>query len=246
MTPLLQVRGLSCGYGTADVLHDISIDVNAGELTAIIGSNGAGKSTLLRAISGLLPTRRGEILFAGQPIHRRRAEQIAALGIAHVPEGRRVFPDQTTENNIYLGAYKRMRSAGRAAVRRDVDAMLERFPSLAERKHSPAGFLSGGEQQMLAIARALMGRPKLLMLDEPSLGLAPIIIQDVLKLLAEERERGTTILLIEQLAQVALSIAGSGFVLNRGRVVLEGRADALLSDPAIAEAYLGRPSHAGA
>jgi len=237
--PMLSIEGLTAGYGAAPILHDISLVVAPGELVAIVGANGAGKSTLLRAISGLLPARSGAIRFAGTDIHGRSPESIAALGIAHVPEGRHVFPDQSTEDNLYLGAFRRILREGRGPIRADVEAMFERFPPLAERRKSLAGFLSGGEQQMLAIARALIGKPKLMMLDEPSLGLAPIIIDSIFALLAEESRRGATILLVEQLANAALSIAGRGYVLNRGRVALSGASNILLQNKDVRRIYLG-------
>jgi branched-chain amino acid transport system ATP-binding protein len=239
MTPLLSISGLVAGYGTATVLHGIDVTVAPGELVAIVGGNGAGKSTLLRTISGLVRARDGTILFEGRPIENMRPEHVAALGIAHVPEGRHIFPDQTTADNLLLGAYRRCTAGDRRAALRDVEMFFERFPALANRRRSLAGMLSGGEQQMLAIARALIGRPKLVMLDEPSHGLAPIIVDAVLNLLSEERDRGTTILLIEQLAQVALSIADRGYVLTRGRVTLTGPAEELLSAQSVEDAYLG-------
>ncbi|MGE0735029.1 MAG: ABC transporter ATP-binding protein [Alphaproteobacteria bacterium] len=236
---MLAVESLTAGYGAAPILQDVSLSIAPGELVAIVGANGAGKSTLLRTISGLLPTRAGRIRFSGIDIHGMAPERIAALGIAHVPEGRHVFPDQSTEDNLYLGAFRRSLREPRHAVRADIDAMFERFPALAERRKSLAGFLSGGEQQMLAIARALIGKPTLLMLDEPSLGLAPIVIESIFSLLAEESRRGTTILLVEQLANAALAIAGRGYVLNRGRVALGGPSRSLLENKEVRRIYLG-------
>jgi len=244
MPPLLEVSALAAGYGSAVVLHGVDLFVNEGELVALVGSNGAGKSTLLRTISGLVSVSSGEIKFLGQSIHRLSAAEISRLGILHVPEGRRVFPDQSTEDNLYLGAYRRMTRRNRKAIRGDVEALFERFPQLAERRKRLAGLLSGGEQQILAIARALIGKPRLLMLDEPSLGLAPAIVDTVFEALVHERSKGLTILLVEQLAYAALSIADRGYVFNRGAVALSGPSAALLSDAEVRRAYLGEDRHA--
>jgi branched-chain amino acid transport system ATP-binding protein len=236
---VLEVAGLVVGYGAATVLHEVDLTVGEGELVALVGSNGAGKSTLLRTISGLIRARAGEIHFDSRDVGGLAPERIARLGLLHVPEGRRVFPNQSTEDNLLLGAYRRLGGADRHDIRRDVESYFERFPQLAERRRSLAGLLSGGEQQILAVARALIGRPKLLMLDEPSLGLAPAIIERLLGLLVEERRRGTTILLVEQLALAALSIADRGYVLSQGRVVLAGAGRDLVNDPHVRRAYLG-------
>ena len=215
----------------------------AGEFVSVVGGNGAGKSTLLRTVSGLIRPTHGRIVFDGQSIVGLAPEKIAALGVAHVPEGRHVFPDQSTEDNLWLGAWYRLRSESRATVASDVAALFERFPRLAERRRSPAGVLSGGEQQMLAIARALIGRPKLLMLDEPSLGLAPLVIQVMFDTLARERQSGTTILLVEQRAYAALAASDRAYVLERGRLVKEGESRALMKDPLVRAAYLGGHSN---
>jgi branched-chain amino acid transport system ATP-binding protein len=244
--PLLEVERLVVGYGSAAVLHGVDLTIDEGSLVALVGGNGAGKSTLLRAISGLIPSRSGAVRFRGRAIDRLAPDRIARLGLLHVPEGRHVFPDQTTEDNLTLGAYRRMRREGRAAVRRDVESYFERFPQLAERRHSLAGLLSGGEQQILAIARALIGKPELLMLDEPSLGLAPQITSLIFRLLDEERRKGVTILLVEQLAYAAIGIADRGYVLSRGAIALSGASQDLLADPEIRSAYLGDGRHAGA
>jgi branched-chain amino acid transport system ATP-binding protein len=244
--PLLEVERLVVGYGSAAVLHGVDLAIDEGSLVALVGSNGAGKSTLLRAISGLVPSRSGSIRFRGRAIGGMAAERIARLGLLHVPEGRHVFPDQTTEDNLYLGAYRRMRRDGRAAIRRDVESYFERFPQLAERRRSLAGLLSGGEQQILAIARALIGKPALLMLDEPSLGLAPRVTSLIFRLLDDERRKGVTILLVEQLAYAALGIADRGYLLSRGTIALSGTSRDLLADPEIRSAYLGEERHAGA
>jgi branched-chain amino acid transport system ATP-binding protein len=241
--PLLEVERLVVGYGSAAVLHGVDLTIDEGSLVALVGGNGAGKSTLLRAISGLVPPRSGAIRFRGQNIAGLPPERIARLGLLHVPEGRHVFADQTTEDNLFLGAYRRMQHEGRAAIRRDVEATFERFPQLAERRHSLAGLLSGGEQQILAIARALIGKPDLLMLDEPSLGLAPRITSLIFSLLDDERRKGVTILLVEQLAYAALGIADRGYVLSRGAIALSGASRDLLADPEIRKAYLGAGQH---
>ncbi len=243
-TPLLEVRNLAVAYGSATALFGIDISVHEGELVAIVGGNGAGKSTLLRTISGVIRPVRGEIFFLGQPIAGLAPEAIARLGLLHVPEGRRVFPDQSVEDNLYLGAYRRLKAEGRRRIRQDVEALFARFPQIAERRRSLAGLLSGGEQQILAIARALIGRPKLLMLDEPSLGLAPAIIATVFQTLAQERRSNITILLVEQLAYAALSIADRGYMLRRGEIALGGSPRTLLDDAEVRQAYLGEAQHA--
>ena len=244
MKPLLQVNGLTAAYGSAAVLHGVDIAVNEGELVALVGSNGAGKSTLLRTISGLVSPTGGEIRFLGQPVHHLAPEEITRLGLLHVPEGRHVFPDQSTEDNLYLGAYRRRKSDGSMQIRADVEALFERFPQIARRRKNLAGLLSGGEQQILAIARALIGRPRLLMLDEPSLGLAPAIIDIVFQTLLHERRNGMTILLVEQLAYAALSIADRGYILSRGTVALSGPSQMLLNDAEVKRHYLGEVQHA--
>lgn len=240
---MLEVSGLTVGYGPANVLVEIDLKVNSGDFVAVVGSNGAGKSTLLRTISGLLKPRAGEIRFCGDRIDRLSAESIATLGIAQVPEGRRVFPDQSTEDNLWLGAYARLRSEPKSRIAGEIEALFQRFEGLARRRLSPAGLLSGGEQQMLAIARALIGRPRLLMLDEPSLGLAPTIIEKVFQAMNQEHASGTTLLLVEQLAYAALVASQRGYVLDRGRVSAQGDSKALLNDEKIREAYLGGGQH---
>ena len=244
MTRILEISGLTVGYGHSPVLTDVDISLAAGELIAVIGANGAGKTTLLRTISGLIKPMRGEIRHNGTRIDSRAAPDVARLGLLHVPENRHVFPDQTTEDNLLLGAYMRIRQEGRSGILGEVEALLERFPNLKERRKSLAGVLSGGEQQMLAIARALIGKPKILMLDEPSLGLAPAIIAKMFEILVEEQRKGMTILLVEQLAYQALSIANRGYVLQQGRVVMEGDNETLLQQTDIQRAYLGTVAHA--
>lgn len=243
-TPVLAIDSLAAGYGRVSVLESIELAVGEGELVAVIGNNGAGKTTLLRTISGLLPARCGTIRFLGENLGGLTPERIAAKGIMHVPEGRRVFGDQSAEDNLWLGAYCRLGDTSRAVIAAEIEGYFARFPQLGERRHSLAGLLSGGEQQMLAIARALIAKPCLLMLDEPSHGLAPNIVEDVLDLLVEERDRGTTILLVEQLAYAALAIADRGYVLSRGRIVGSGASAALLADPEIQRAYLGQSAGA--
>ena len=242
--PVLHISGLAAGYGHSQVLHDINLTVGAGELVAVVGANGAGKTTLLRTISGLITPTAGEIHHNEVRIDRLSAPQVARLGVLHVPENRHVFPDQTTEDNLLLGAYMRAGSDDRNTIRQEMEAYFERFPNLGERRKSLAGVLSGGEQQMLAIARALIGKPKLLMLDEPSVGLAPAVTEQVFATLAEERRKGMTILLVEQLAYKALSIADRGYVLNQGAIVMQGDGKTLIEQAGIQRAYLGIQSDA--
>jgi branched-chain amino acid transport system ATP-binding protein len=232
---LLATRSLSAGYGAANVLRDVAVAVAQGELVAVLGPNGAGKSTLMRALSGLGRPVEGEIRFLGEPIERHDANSVAALGLVLVPEGRQVFPELSVIDNLLLGAYAR--PDGDTAQR--AEQLLDRFPRLRERQHQRAGLLSGGEQQMLAIARGLMARPRVLMLDEPSLGLAPKLVEGLYDLLAELRDEGVTILLVDQAAVMALSVADRAYVLQSGRIVHSGSARELRSDPALAQAYLG-------
>jgi ABC-type branched-subunit amino acid transport system ATPase component/ABC-type branched-subunit amino acid transport system permease subunit len=237
--PLLAVRGLHVRYGAAPALHDVSLDVGRREVVALVGANGAGKSTTLRTISGmteLLKSVSGTIVFDGRRIDHLAAHAIARLGVAHVPEGRRVFPESTVEENLVLGAYRRRD----AHVRRDVEAVYERFPVLAQRRRQPAGLLSGGEQQMLAIGRALMARPRFLLLDEPSLGLSPIAVDEVFEIIENLAREDVTILLVEQLATRALDLADRAYILETGSVVRHGRASELARDPEVKAAYLGQ------
>ncbi len=233
--PLLSIAGLHAGYGGLDVLHDVSIAVGAGEFVCVIGANTAGKSTLLRTISGLVSAR-GSIRFDGTELVGRPSHAIPALGIAHVPEGRHVFPEMTVEENVMLGAYA-VRSASDLATRRD--RVLTMFPRLRERLGQLAGTLSGGEQQMVAIGRALMLQPRLLLLDEPSHGLAPKIVDELHDTFLAVSRTGTSILLVEQNTTLALSVAGRGYVLESGRVVLEGTSAELSGNDAVRSAYLG-------
>jgi branched-chain amino acid transport system ATP-binding protein len=232
---LLSISGLHAGYGAMDVLHDVSIEVGAGEFVCVIGANTAGKSTLLRTISGLVAAR-GSIRFDGTELVGRPSHDIPALGIAHVPEGRHVFPEMTVEENVMLGAYA-VRSASDLAARRD--RVLTMFPRLRERLGQLAGTLSGGEQQMVAIGRALMLQPRLLLLDEPSHGLAPKIVDELHDTFLAVSRTGTSILLVEQNTTLALSVAGRGYVLESGRVVLSGTSAELSGNDAVRSAYLG-------
>ncbi len=234
--PILELRDVDVAYGKVRALHSVSLHVQPGEVLALIGSNGAGKSTTLRAISGLLVPAAGDILFNGASITRQRPDVIVRGGIAHCPEERHVWPDLSVEENLALGAYV---CRDRAEIERRMEAVLVRFPRLRERVAQLAGTLSGGEQQMLAIGRALMSAPRLLLLDEPSLGLSPLIIQEVLAAIGELRDQGITIVMVEQNIHHALSIASRGYVFETGRVVAEDCAASLLKSPNLQRAYLG-------
>ena len=234
---MLTLKSLQAGYGPVPVLKGISLHVRPGEVVTLIGGNGAGKTTTLRAISGLLPPRKGAVEFDGQDLTRMPPERIVTLGLALVPEGRRVFAALSVTANLELGAFHRR---DKGEVRRDLEAMRQRFPILKERAHQAAGTLSGGEQQILAIGRALMARPRLLMLDEPSMGLAPRMVTQVYEILAELKAAGTTILLVEQNARAALKVADRGYVLETGRIILDGTAGELREDPEVQRAYLGK------
>ena len=241
---MLRVEKVNAGYGHLRVLRDVDLEVRQGELVCVIGPNGAGKTTLLRAICGMLPVDSGAISFDGAAMHGLAPAAIVAGGVAMVPEGRRVFGPLTVRENLLMGAYVRRGAARKAEVRRDLEALYETFPVLGSREGQLAGFLSGGEQQMLAIARAMMSRPKLLLLDEPSMGLAPLIVKDIFRVLEQLRKR-TTLLLVEQNARIALQLADRGYVLERGRVAHGGHRDELLKDDFILKSYLGT-SGAGA
>ena len=235
-TVLLDARELGAAYGRMEVLHGVSFDVRLGEITVILGANGSGKSTTLKTLGGIVRASRGSISFEGRELVNRQAPWTARHGIALVPEGRLIFQDQTVLDNLRLGAYARRDGS----VAEDIERQLDRFPILRDRQRQPAGTLSGGEQQMLAIARSLMARPRLLLLDEPSLGLAPRLVAEVFAALARLREEGLTLLVVEQMAEAALEIADRGYVLERGRIVLSGRAHDLLTDARVARAYLGQ------
>ena len=234
--PLLQIQGLAVRYGSVQAVAGIDLEIRQGELVTLLGSNGAGKSTTLRAISGLVPASAGRLLWRGAPLAGIPPHRIVRMGIGHCPEGRRVLSRQSVAVNLELGAYLRR---DRAAIAADLERCYGLFPRLAERRHQLAGALSGGEQQVLAIARALMGRPELLMLDEPSLGLAPRLVGEVMAALAQLHSEGLTMLLVEQNAQAALEIADRGLVLEAGQLTLQGPAQQLLADPNLRAAYLG-------
>jgi branched-chain amino acid transport system ATP-binding protein len=232
---LLQVEGIHTYYGAIEALRGVSLSVEEGEVVTIIGSNGAGKSTTLRSISGLTPARSGKVTFAGQEITRLPAHEIVSCGIALAPEGRHCFARMTVRENLDMGAYRR-RDGG---IREDLDRIFDLFPRLKERERQKAGTMSGGEQQMLAIGRALMARPKLLMLDEPSMGIAPILVQRIYETIAEINRQGVSILLVEQNANYALDVSKRGYVLETGEVALTNVSAELRNDPAVQRAYLG-------
>lgn len=232
---MLEIKGINVYYGAIHALKDVSCSVSEGEIVAIIGSNGAGKSTLLRTISGLLKPRTGTVDFQGEAIQCEPPHTIVAKGISHSPEGRRIFTNMSVLENLQLGAF--IRKDGE--VQKDMEAVMARFPRLKERIKQSAGTLSGGEQQMLAIGRALMSRPKLLLLDEPSLGLAPNLVAEIFRIVLDINRDGTTVLIVEQNAHRALEIAHRAYVIETGNIVLQGTGQALLNDPKVKEAYLG-------
>jgi len=233
---VLSVEGLDVYYGAVHALKGVSVRAETGEIVTLIGANGAGKSTLLRTISGLVPPRAGRITFEGQDITKMPAHEIVGLGISQSPEGRMVFANLTVADNLELGAYRRK---DRPGIAEDRERVFHLFPRLLERRKQSAGTLSGGEQQMLAIGRAVMSRPRLLLLDEPSLGLAPLLVREIFRTIQEINQRGVTVLLVEQNAHMALTVARRGYVLETGRVVLEDRADTLLQNAQVKDAYLG-------
>ena len=233
---LLEIDNIVLQYGRIQALHGISLTVEEGEIVALIGANGAGKSTTMRAVSGLRPIASGRIRFNGRDITRMRADKRVVLGISQSPEGRGIFPGMTVMENLEMGAYTR---SDRAGIASDLQRVFGLFPRLAERRKQVGGTMSGGEQQMLAVGRALMSRPKLLLLDEPSMGLAPMLIQQIFEIISEINGQGTTILLVEQNAQQALSRAHRAYVLETGRIVRSGTGEELLADPSVQEAYLG-------
>jgi branched-chain amino acid transport system ATP-binding protein len=235
--PILEVSGLSAGYGASDVLHDISFVVDEGGIVTILGANGAGKTTLLRALCGMLKSSRGNILLDGKQINGKATESIVRLGVGHVPDGRGTFMNLTTEENLRIGAMTRRDKAGVAA---DFERVFGYFPRLKERRHQQAGTLSGGEQQMLAISRALMLSPRLLLLDEPSFGLAPLVVQDIFRIMRTINEdQKVAILLVEQNASLALDLASTAYILETGRVVMSGAAHELREAESVRKAYLG-------
>jgi len=233
---MLDIRDLVCGYGGVTALRGISLDVKLGQLVALIGANGAGKSTALRAISGLVPPRSGSMVFDGRNITGARPPRVLACGIAHCPEGRKVFPHMSVEENLMMGAYLRTSKAETVA---DRDRIYADFPRLAERRRQAAGTLSGGEQQMLAIGRALMSRPRLIMFDEPSLGLAPNIVERTFAIIRRIRDAGTTVLLVEQNAFAALEMCDNAYLLESGKIVLSGPGKQLIENEHVRKAYLG-------
>jgi branched-chain amino acid transport system ATP-binding protein len=237
---MLRIRNLDSGYGSLNVLRRVSIHVKPEEIVTIIGANGAGKTTLLKTISGLLRAQAGEIFFNGTDICRIPTDRIVLGGCSLVPEGRQVFPAMPVKENLLLGAYVQFKRGNRHNVEIDLAHAYDLFPVLKQREHQLAGTLSGGEQQMLAIARALMARPKLIMLDEPSMGLAPLMVKEIFNIIVRIREEGNTVLLVEQNARSALKIANRGYVLETGRIILEGEAEDLLANRDVQRAYLGK------
>ncbi len=233
---LLEIENLSVNYGGIRALQSVSLSVERGEIVTLIGANGAGKSTTLRAISRIVNARQGRIILDGKDVSRLAPHEIVKLGVAHCPEGRRVLARQSVYDNLMLGAYVRRDAAG---VKADIELQFKRFPRLEERRNQLAGTLSGGEQQMLAIARALMSRPRLLLLDEPSLGLAPLIVREIFRIIGELHNEGVTILLVEQNASLALQHANRGYVLEAGELTIRGNAADLLKDERVRQAYLG-------
>jgi branched-chain amino acid transport system ATP-binding protein len=238
---MLVVKDLHAGYGHSEVLDGVSLEVKTGTVVALIGANGAGKTTTMRAISGLLAPSAGEVRLDGAPVEGLGAARVARLGLAHAPEGRKVFAPLSTEDNLLLGAFRRLpRLFGfRRRAQEDLDRVYGLFPKLAARRGQLAGTLSGGEQQMLAIGRALMARPKLMLLDEPSMGLAPVIVQEVFDIVRRLKETGMTMLLVEQFARSALAVADRAYVMERGRITVEGTPDELRRDERVIAAYLG-------
>ena len=233
---MLRVENLAVNYGMINAVRGVNFEVNQGEIVSLIGANGAGKSTILRTVSGLIKPASGTLTYEGQNITKTNAQKIVQLGISHVPEGRHVFKGLSVRENLEMGAFLRK---DRANIEEDIQAVYDRFPDLGERQKQDASSLSGGEQQMLAMGRALMSKPKLLLLDEPSMGLAPIFIQEIFNIIQQIQAQGTTVLLIEQNAKMALSIASRGYVLETGKIVLSGTGQELLESDAVQKAYLG-------
>ncbi|MGL6173308.1 MAG: ABC transporter ATP-binding protein [Cellulosilyticaceae bacterium] len=233
---MLKVEAINVSYGNIQALKEISFDVKKGEIVTLIGANGAGKTSILNTLSGIVPCQSGSILLKNQPITKIEPHQLITKGMAHVPEGRRVFAQMTVEENLELGAYT---SRNKKEIIKDISYMYERFPRLKERRKQLAGTMSGGEQQMLAIARALMSRPEIILMDEPSMGLAPILVQEIFNIIKEINKLGTTVLLVEQNAHMALQIAHRAYVLETGKIVLTGTGADLLHNEAVKKAYLG-------
>lgn len=237
---MLYIKSINTYYGGIHALKDIVLHIDQEEIVALIGSNGAGKSTLLNCISGVVPIRTGSILFNNLEITHMSPEKIVGLGIVQVPEGRQLFNPLTVLENLELGAYLRFSKGGRNEIEKDLGSVLKLFPVLRERKNQKAGTLSGGEQQMLSIGRAIMGRPKLMLLDEPSLGLAPLVVGEIFKVIEKLQHGGTTILLVEQNAKSALKVAHRAYVIETGKITLEGQAKALMGNEEVERAYLGK------
>ena len=239
---MLKVKNINTFYGQVHALKNVSLHLNEGEIVTLIGANGAGKTTILNSLSSVTPPKSGEILFRGMSITSLSPDRVVDLGISQVPEGRQVFKPLSVEDNLELGAYLRYRRReGRGTIKKELDEVYTLFPRLQERRKQMAGTLSGGEQQMLAIGRALMARPKILLLDEPSMGLAPLVVQEIFAVIENlRREKGTTVLLVEQNAKAALKMADRGYVLETGKVILEGIASELLDNKEIQRAYLGK------
>lgn len=237
---MLKLQSVVTYYGRILALRGISLHVDSGEIVALVGPNGAGKTTALNTITGVIGAKSGKVIFDGEDITGKSTERLVEMGLVQVPEGRQLFAEMSVYENLVLGAYRRSRSAKRSAVRDDLDRVYDTFPILKERMHQHAGTLSGGEQQMLAIGRALMSRPKMLLLDEPSMGLAPLIVKDIFRVISELRKDGTTILVVEQNARAALAVAKRAYVMETGRVVMEGPSGELSRNPEIQRAYLGK------
>lgn len=232
---ILEVKDLTVKYGQIEALQGVTLNIKEGELTTLLGSNGAGKTTLLKTISGLLKPANGDIIYLGKSIKGESPEKIVKAGIAHCPEGRKVFPRQTIYENLKMGAYSRKDSE----IENDIQYFFKKFPRLGERQNQKAGLLSGGEQQMMVICRALMSKPKVLLLDEPSMGLAPVVVNEVFELIKEVRKMGTTVLLVEQNAKMALKVADKGYIIEVGRIVAEDTAKNLLTSDVVQKSYLG-------
>ncbi len=237
---MLRVESVSAFYGAIQALRNVSLHVNPGEMVALLGANGAGKTTLMKVVSGLHPPAKGKLFFSGRNIAGLPAERVLRLGVGQVPEGRQIFAPLSVLDNLILGAYVRFRGEGKTEIYKDLDSIFEMFPVLRERQKQRAGTLSGGEQQMVAIGRSMMARPKLLLLDEPSLGLAPMVANGIFQTIRLLRDRGTTLLLVEQNAKAALRVANRGYVLETGRIILEGETEDLLNNKEVQRAYLGK------
>ncbi|HET6450804.1 MAG TPA: ABC transporter ATP-binding protein [Spirochaetia bacterium] len=237
---MLRITSLAARYGAAEVLHAVSLHVGPGEIVTIIGANGAGKSTLLNAVAGVVKPASGTVLLDSSRMEGADPAQVVSRGCVLVPEGRQIFPDLSVRDNLLLGGYLRWRREGKRAAAAEMDGVCELFPVLEERREQRAGTLSGGEQQMLALGRALMARPRLLMLDEPSIGLAPLVVREIFDVIRRLRERGTTVLLVEQNARAALAVADRGYVMETGRIMLEGAAAELAANHDVRRAYLGK------